>query len=354
MVNEMTLLFWHSRSKKGSDGDSTMVINSIRWMLVVLLSIAFSSTLMARQHIIIASLPGTSGYSDLIIEQFRTETRYPRPALQVLEEDFAFKSFCKGVGIEHSDILVASRRISSKEERSCQLNSVGPTHELKFGYGALVLIVDKTNNLSNLVTGDIWRSISLYGGESRKRGENLPNEWAMLDDQLPSTQISWILPPTNSETVNRLIDLLASDGCDLRTKSLCKSFREDKAIVITQGPASEINENNRNRNSIVLDTLANQTGRTPSKTKILSINSQLPQPTTVQFDQYPLRFPLYLYVKVRHLDIIPGLVAFLKKWTSENTWGDEGSLKTIGLVPLTKNERDTLKQEISVVGRFAD
>ncbi len=332
---------------------STVVTNKMKWMLLVLLSTTFSSTLMARQHIMITSLPGTSGYSELVIEQFKSETRYPKPALQVVEEDVAFKSFCKGVGIEHPDILIASRRLSSKEERSCQLNSVGPTHELKFGYGALVLIVNETDNLSNLTTQDIWRSVSLYGGESRKRGKNLPSQWVALNDRLPSTQISWIFPPIHSETVNRLIDLLASDGCDLRTKSLCKSFRQDRAIVTTQGSKVDVNENNRNGNPIVLHTMAKQVLSPLLETKLLSINSKLPEQKTIQLNHYPLSFPLYLYVKVRHLEIIPGLVAFLEKWTDEDTWGDEGPLKIKGLVPLTKTERDSLRQEISAVARFA-
>lgn len=320
----------------------------------MLLFATFSSTLMARQHITMISLPGTSGYSDLVIEQFRSETRYPKPALQVVEEDVAFKSFCKGVGIEHPDILIASRRLSSKEERSCQLNSVGPTHELKFGYGALVLIVNKINNLSNLTTQDISRSISLYGGESRKRGERLPSHWAALNNRLPSTQISWIFPPSPSETVNRLIDLLANDGCDLRTKSLCKSLREDGVIVTNQVSPVENNKNSPGDNNIILDTLANQVLSPLSATKLLSINSRLPKQRTIQLNHYPLTFPLYLYVKVRHLEIIPGLVAFLETWTNEDTWGDKGFLKIKGLVPLTKTERDSLRQEMSAVARFAN
>ena len=40
---------------------STVVTNNIRWMLVMLLFATFSSTLMARQHITMISLPGTSG-----------------------------------------------------------------------------------------------------------------------------------------------------------------------------------------------------------------------------------------------------------------------------------------------------
>jgi phosphate transport system substrate-binding protein len=49
--------------------------------------------------------------------------------------------------------------------------------------------------------------------------------------------------------------------------------------------------------------------------------------------------PLYFYVKKAHVDVIPGLRGFLREFTSERAWGEDGYLSERGLIPMPSAER---------------
>jgi phosphate transport system substrate-binding protein len=54
---------------------------------------------------------------------------------------------------------------------------------------------------------------------------------------------------------------------------------------------------------------------------------------------YPISRPLYFYVKKAHVDVIPGLRGYLREFTSERAWGEDGYLSDRGLIPLPEAER---------------
>jgi phosphate transport system substrate-binding protein len=54
---------------------------------------------------------------------------------------------------------------------------------------------------------------------------------------------------------------------------------------------------------------------------------------------YPVSRPLFFYVKKAHVDVIPGLRGYLREFTSERAWGEEGYLSDRGLIPMPDKER---------------
>jgi phosphate transport system substrate-binding protein len=54
---------------------------------------------------------------------------------------------------------------------------------------------------------------------------------------------------------------------------------------------------------------------------------------------YPISRPLFFYVKKAHVDVIPGLRGYLREFTSDKAWGDDGYLSDRGLIPLPDDER---------------
>ena len=54
---------------------------------------------------------------------------------------------------------------------------------------------------------------------------------------------------------------------------------------------------------------------------------------------YPISRPLYFYVKKAHVGVIPGLREFLREFTSERAWCEEGYLSDRGLIPMPDEER---------------
>ena len=61
---------------------------------------------------------------------------------------------------------------------------------------------------------------------------------------------------------------------------------------------------------------------------------------------YPVSRPLYFYVKKAHVDVIPGLRGFLREFTSERAWGEEGYLSDRGLIPMPDEERSEIAASV--------
>jgi len=74
-----------------------------------------------------------------------------------------------------------------------------------------------------------------------------------------------------------------------------------------------------------------------------SIDGYEPSFESISSGEYPVTRALYFYIKKAHMDAVPGMQAFLREFTSEKTWGDEGYLADKGLIPSSTEERATMK-----------
>jgi phosphate transport system substrate-binding protein len=59
---------------------------------------------------------------------------------------------------------------------------------------------------------------------------------------------------------------------------------------------------------------------------------------------YPISRPLFFYVKKAHVGVVPGMMGYLKEFTSERAWGVEGYLAEKGMIPLPIKERNLMGQ----------
>lgn len=131
--------------------------------------------------------------------------------------------------------------------------------------------------------------------------------------------------------------LKVSDGDRYRT--ICHTIREDGAFV----------EAGENDNLIVQKLQANPDAfgifgfnfldQNSEKVKGTAVDGVVPNFDSIADGQYPVSRPLYFYVKKAHVDVIPGLREFLREFTSERAWGDEGYLADRGLIPMPADER---------------
>ena len=56
--------------------------------------------------------------------------------------------------------------------------------------------------------------------------------------------------------------------------------------------------------------------------------------------KYSISRALYFYVKHSHLDIVPGVEAYVKEWTKH--WSEDGMLADAGMIPLPDAEKDVM------------
>ncbi|HZW58853.1 MAG TPA: substrate-binding domain-containing protein, partial [Woeseiaceae bacterium] len=75
------------------------------------------------------------------------------------------------------------------------------------------------------------------------------------------------------------------------------------------------------------------------KVKGASIDGSEPTFEAIADGSYPVSRPLFFYVKKAHVDVIPGLRGFLREFSSERAWGDDGYLSYRGLIPMPAAER---------------
>ena len=125
-------------------------------------------------------------------------------------------------------------------------------------------------------------------------------------------------------------------------KSVCHTVREDGAFI-------EVGEND---NLIVQKLEANPDAlgifgysfldQNYDKVQGSKVDGVLPEFEDIADGSYPVSRPLFFYVKKAHVGVIPGLEGYLKEFTSEQAWGEEGYLSDKGLIPLPEEEKTTV------------
>ena len=72
------------------------------------------------------------------------------------------------------------------------------------------------------------------------------------------------------------------------------------------------------------------------------------QPTLVNVSQnkYAHTFPIMVFVKKAHVDLIPGFKELLAELTSENAIGTTGYFYNMGMIPLPLAERKQVRADV--------
>jgi len=131
-----------------------------------------------------------------------------------------------------------------------------------------------------------------------------------------------------------------------RYKSICHTIREDGVFV----------EAGENDNLIVQKLEANPAAfgifgfsfldQNSEKVKGAAVDGVTPTFDAIADGDYPVSRPLFFYVKKAHVDVIPGLRGFLREFTSDRAWGDEGYLSDRGLIPMPEEERSEIAANV--------
>jgi phosphate transport system substrate-binding protein len=72
----------------------------------------------------------------------------------------------------------------------------------------------------------------------------------------------------------------------------------------------------------------------------------LPGLENISNGTYPLSRSMYLYVKTKHVDVIPGIKAYLNEFTSEKAWGPDGYPSEKGMIPMPDDERKKFQDAV--------
>jgi len=307
-----------------------------------------------RDYIYIVGSSTVYPFSTVVAERFGRGTEFKTPKVESTGSGGGLKLFCDGVGVDFPDITNSSRAIKQSEIDTCASNGITDIIEVKIGYDGIVIANAIDSAAVNLSRRDIFLALAkeVPGDAAGQLIENPYETWADVNADLPAIRIEVLGPPPTSGTRDAFVELAMEGGCktfawikELKStdgdayKSVCHTIREDGAFV----------EAGENDNLIVQKLEANPNAfgifgfsfldQNTEKVKGAHVDGVAPTFDAIADGAYPVSRPLYFYVKKAHVDVIPGLRGFLREFTSDRAWGDEGYLSDRGLIPMPVDER---------------
>ena len=317
-------------------------------------------TAMARDTISIVGSSTVYPFATVVAERFG-RTGNATPKIESTGSGGGMKLFCQGVGTQHPDITNASRRMKKSEFELCQSNGVKDITEVKVGYDGIVIANSVKGEQIDLSLRDIFLALAKDVPNPDGSEELVANPyktWKEVNPALPNTKIEVLGPPPTSGTRDAFNELAIEGGCKTfpwlkaikdedksKYKAICRSVREDGAYV----------EAGENDNLIVQKLEKNPAAYGVFGYSFLDQNRGVVQAANVDgveptFDaigsgDYPVSRSLFFYVKKAHVGVVPGIEGYVKEFTSEKAWGNEGYLGEKGLIPLGDDTRKAMAKQ---------
>ncbi len=311
----------------------------------------------ARDYVYVVGSSTVYPFATVVAERFGRGSDFKTPKIESTGSGGGLKLFCDGVGVDYPDVANSSRAIKSSEVETCAANGVTEIIEVKIGYDGIVFANAIGADTMTLSREDIFLALAkeVPGDAEGELIENPYKTWQDVNPTLPATRIEVLGPPPTSGTRDAFVELAMEGGCKAtpwiaalksadknRYKAICHTIREDGVFV----------EAGENDNLIVQKLQANPDAfgifgysfldQNMEKVKGSLVDGVEPTFDAIADGDYPVSRPLYFYVKKAHVDVIPGLRGFLREFTSERAWGEEGYLSDRGLIPMPDEERSAV------------
>ena len=313
----------------------------------------------SRDQIRIVGSSTVFPFSAAVAEEFGRTTGHKTPVVESTGSGGGLKLFCAGIAIEDPDIANSSRRIKQSEIDNCAANGVTEITEVKIGFDGIVLANSKAAPQLSFSLAQIFLALAKQVPDGAGGLIDNPyRRWNEIDPALPDAAIEVLGPPPTSGTRDAFVELAMEGGCssfpeiaalkaadENAFKAVCHSIREDGAFV----------EAGENDNLIVqkLETNASALGifgfsfldQNMDRMQGTRIDGVAPEFETIADASYPVSRSMYFYVKNAHLGAVPGIEDFVRVFTEESVWGEDGLLMDLGLIPLPDDERAAMREQ---------
>ena len=317
--------------------------------LVTFVSLSlFALEANARNNVSIAGSSTVLPFATIIAEQVGKNPNNKTPVVESGGSSVGKKGVCEGTGLKYIDIGNASSRMKVKELKYCKKNNVDVT-EIKVGYDGIVVASSKKGTLLKISKYDLGKALTAKVPVNGKMVDNPYKKWSDVNPSLPNLPIKVMGPPTTSGTRASFVEMVNQKG-------YCKKSKEVKAIgykskkcraMRTDGAYVEAGEQD---NLIVKKLQADPNtfgifgfSYLDQNMDVLQgaiIDGNEPSFENIADGKYSISRALYFYVKHSHLNIVPGVDAYVNEWTKH--WGEDGILADAGMIPLPDAEKDIM------------
>ena len=298
----------------------------------------FTSPVIARDYVHIAGSSTVLPYATIVAEAFGDNFDYPTPVVESGGSGAGRKRLCDGIGMTTVDIANSSSLMKPDEEERCA--AAIKFAKVQIGYDGIVFASRLENKgFENLTPGQIYLAVS---------DKSTATNWQDVDPSMPDRDIKVFLPGTKHGTREVFDKKVMVDGCkqvgsyDLffeqnggdkkKAERECMKVRTDGLSVDIDGDYTEtlasLQSNKEGIGVFGLSFLLNNTDTIYAAT----INGVEASTETIASGEYPISRPLQFYVKLDHLDEVPGMREYIEFFVSDEIAGPDGPLAEYGLV----------------------
>ena len=309
----------------------------------IILSAAFAlaaTTLHARDQVHVAGSSTVLPYAAIVAEAFGENFDFPTPIIESGGSGAGRKKLCEGVGANTIDIANSSSHIKDSDIARCVSNGVSEPVEVRIGYDGIVFASRlETKGFENITPMHIYLAIS-----DKSNAEN----WKEVDPNFPDRPIKTFIPGTKHGTREVFDKKVMVVGCksagsyDLffkqnggdkkKAEKECMKVRTDSVSIDIDGDYTEtLNRLKNNPEGIGVFGLSFLLNNTDS-IYAANVNGVAPSTETIASGEYPISRPLQFYVKIEHIDFIPGLKEYIQFFVSDDMAGPDSPLAEYGLV----------------------
>jgi phosphate transport system substrate-binding protein len=313
-------------------------------LAVAALSVGAAS---ARDQVQITGSSTVLPYSTIVAEAFGENFDFPTPVVEGGGSGAGRQKMCLGVGANTVDIANSSSRISQKDLDTCAANGVAEVMEVRFGYDGIVFASAVDGPEFALTPTDVFNAISAQVLKDGAIVANPNNTWKEVNAVLPDQNILVLTPGTKHGTREVFDTRVIIKGCEESgamkammdggmdedaAEEACAKLRTDGKSVDIDGDYTEtLARLEADKSAIGVFGLSFYQNNT-NKLRVGTMNGVVPSAETIAKGEYPVSRPLYFYVKLAHIGVIPGLKEYVEFFVSNDMAGPNGPLAQYGLV----------------------
>lgn len=308
-----------------------------------------ATSVQARDQLQIGGSSTVLPFATIAAESFGENQPFPTPVVEGGGTGAGIKKFCQGAGENTLDIATASRKIKASEIAACKSKGVTGIQEVQFGYDGIVFASDINGPSFAFTAADWYNGIAAEVVIDGKLVANPYTKWSEVDPKLPAQEILAFVPGTKHGTREVFDQKVIEAGCKAfkadkvvakhvngdkaKTTEGCISLRKDGRVVEIDGDYTEtLARLAADKNGVGVFGLSFYENNT-NKLQVASFAGVKPSQQTVASGSYKVSRPLFLYVKMQHIGVVPGLKEFVSYFVSDAVAGPGGILEAGGLVP---------------------
>ncbi len=323
-----------------------MSLNKLSASALAILA-ATATSALARDQIQVTGSSTVLPYATIVAEAFAENFDFPAPVVEGGGSGAGRAKMCEGVGENTVDIANSSSRIRQSDIDTCMANGVTEIMEVRIGYDGIVFASDVAGPAFAFTPADIYNALGAQVLVDGAVVANPNTSWATVNAALPDQKILAFIPGTRHGTREVFDTRVIVAGCEESgameafvasgmdedaAEEACMTLRTDGVSIDIDGDYTEtLARLDADKTAIGVFGLSFYENNT-NKLQVATMSGVVPTTESIAAGDYPVSRPLFFYVKMAHIGVIPGLEEYINFFVSDDMAGPDGPLAQYGLV----------------------